>query len=74
MVSDDTLLSFRQSIVKVCIWHSSCLKFIEVSTTVRRKGPNGPKYMWYFQKAPVGIVRTRASDGPRYAVLRVDLP
>jgi hypothetical protein len=28
--------------------------------------------MWYFPKSRT--IRTRASDGPRYVVLRVDLP
>jgi hypothetical protein len=37
----------------MCIWHSSCPKFIEVSQTVCQEAPDGPKYMWYSQKVLV---------------------
>jgi hypothetical protein len=53
IVLDDTRLSFGQPVVKVCIWHSSCPKFIEVLRMVCQEGRDGSKYMWYFQKVPV---------------------
>jgi hypothetical protein len=53
LVPDGTQLCFRQSVVDMCIWHSSYPKFIEVSRTVCQEGTNGSKYMWYFQKVIV---------------------
>lgn len=53
LVPDGIQLSFGQSVVDMCIWHSSYPKFIEVSWTVCQEGPDGSKYMWYFQKVLV---------------------
>jgi hypothetical protein len=46
LVLDNDHLSFIQSVVGMCIWHSSYPKSIEVSRTVRQEGLDGPKYMW----------------------------
>jgi hypothetical protein len=52
IVSNGTRLCFEQSVVEMCIWHSSYPMFIKVSWMVHKEGPDDPKYMWYFQKVP----------------------
>jgi hypothetical protein len=43
MVPDGLHLSSEWSILEMFFWHSSCLKCIEVSRTVRQNGLDGPR-------------------------------
>jgi hypothetical protein len=51
MALDCLHLSSKRSIVEMCFWHSSYLKCVEVSRTVRRNDTNDPRTGDIFKKS-----------------------